>query len=113
MPETTGDTENGRSMSVVKKALPGNSYFATHQAAAMPKTRLSGTAIAATSKVKRMAACDCGSPKAMKYSPAPLRKASTKTRTSGRTMTASKKTTAIPISVRLIQSRSVVGRVCA
>ena len=29
MPETTGETENGRSISVVRNALPLNSYFAT------------------------------------------------------------------------------------
>ena len=55
MPETTGETENGRSISVMRNALPRNSYLATHQAAATPKTRLSGTAMAATISVSRIA----------------------------------------------------------
>ena len=66
MPETTGDTENGRSISVVRKLLPQNSYLATHQAAATPNTRLSGTAITATSSVSRIACCDCRSENAAK-----------------------------------------------
>ena len=61
MPETTGDTEKGRSISVVRKALPGNSYLAIAQAAATPKTRLSGTAMAATSSVSRIAESVSGS----------------------------------------------------
>ena len=57
MPETTGETENGRSISVVRNALPQNSYLATAHAAQTPNTRLSGTAITATSSVSRIAAC--------------------------------------------------------
>ena len=48
----TGDTENGRSISVIRNALPRNSYLAIAQAAATPNTRLAGTAIAATISVK-------------------------------------------------------------
>ncbi len=51
----TGETEKGRSISVVRKALPLNSNLAIAQAAEMPKTRLSGTEIAATSSVRRIA----------------------------------------------------------
>ena len=61
MPDTTGDTEKGRSISVIKKLLPQNSYFATAQAAMTPNTRFSGTAIAATVSVSWMAASDCRS----------------------------------------------------
>ena len=51
----TGETENGRSISVIRKALPLNSNLAIAQAAATPNTRLSGTAMAATSSVSRIA----------------------------------------------------------
>ncbi|MNC98027.1 hypothetical protein D3C83_158720 [compost metagenome] len=50
-PDTTGDTANGRSISVTRKALPLKSNLAIAHAAATPKTRLAGTAIAATSRV--------------------------------------------------------------
>ena len=43
--------------------MPLNSNLAIAQAAARPKTRLSGTAIAATSSVSRIAASASGSPK--------------------------------------------------
>ena len=54
-PATTGETAKGRSMRVVRMFLPGNSNLAMAQAAATPKVRLSGTAMAAMSKVSRMA----------------------------------------------------------
>ncbi len=38
----TGETANGRSISVVKKLLPRNSNLAMHQAAARPKIVLAG-----------------------------------------------------------------------
>ena len=50
-PETTGDTANGRSISVSRNDLPLKSNLAIAHAAAMPKTRFAGTAIAATSSV--------------------------------------------------------------
>ena len=59
-PETTGDTENGRSISVISRLLPRKSNLAIAQAAARPKTGLSGTAIAATSSVSRIAATRVG-----------------------------------------------------
>ena len=43
----TGDTANGRSISVVSRFLPRNSNFAIAQAAESPNTRLAGTAMAA------------------------------------------------------------------
>ena len=50
-PETTGDTENGRSMSVTSTDLKRKSNLAIAQLAASPMTILSGTAIAATVSV--------------------------------------------------------------
>ena len=49
-PATTGETENGRSISVISSCLPRNSNLAIAQAAATPKTRFSGTAIAAANQ---------------------------------------------------------------
>ena len=57
----TGDTENGRSISVISKLLPGKLNLAMAHAAATPNTRLSGTAIAAVSSVRRIAASASGS----------------------------------------------------
>ena len=59
-PETTGETENGRSISVISRLLPRNSNLAIAQAADKPKTRLSGTAMAATRSVRRIADCVSG-----------------------------------------------------
>ena len=47
MPEITGDTANGRSISVISRFRPGKSNLEMHQAAATPNTRLIGTAIEA------------------------------------------------------------------
>ena len=60
-PEITGDTENGRSIRVSSVLLPGKRYFAMSHDAAMPKTTLSGTEIAAVSSVSLMAAIVSGS----------------------------------------------------
>jgi hypothetical protein len=57
----TGLTEKGRSISVIRKLLPLNSNLAIAQAAQRPKTRLSGTAMAATRSVRRIAATVSGS----------------------------------------------------
>lgn len=94
----TGEIENGRSMSVIRNALPLNSNFAIAQAAITPKTRLSGTEMAATSSVRRMAESASGSTIASQKLSAPLRKASKKTETSGRTRKAARKTKAIAIN---------------
>ena len=45
-PRSPGDTENGRSISVISTLLPRNSNLAIAHAAATPNTRFSGTAIA-------------------------------------------------------------------
>jgi hypothetical protein len=64
-PATTGETENGRSISVISICLPGNSNLAMAQAAATPKTRLSGTEIAAASSVSLIADKASGSTSAV------------------------------------------------
>ena len=53
-------------MSVIRKLLPLNSNLAIAQAAATPKTRLAGTAIAATISVSWIAASASGSVSAAK-----------------------------------------------
>src|SRR6476469_2135991 len=50
-PETTGETEKGSSISAISAVLPGKSNLAIAQAAATPKMVLSGTEMAATSRV--------------------------------------------------------------
>ncbi len=60
-PATTGDTEKGRSIRVTRKVLPGKSNLAIAQAAAMPNTVLSGTAMAAATSDSRTAARVSGS----------------------------------------------------
>lgn len=64
-PATTGEMENGRSIKVVKNALPLNSYLAIHHAAATPKTRFKGTAISAVISVSLMEEIASGSPSAV------------------------------------------------
>jgi len=56
----TGEMENGRSRIESRRLLPLNSKRVMHQAAQMPKTALSGTAMAATSRVSQMAAWASG-----------------------------------------------------
>ena len=60
-PAITGETANGRSISVTSRLLPRNSKRAMAQAAAMPNSVLAGTTIAAVSSVSRIAACVSGS----------------------------------------------------
>ena len=47
----TGETANGKSISVISMLLPWNSNLAMAQAAAMPNTVLTGTTMAAVSNV--------------------------------------------------------------
>ena len=56
----TGETANGRSISVISRLLPRNSNLAIAQAAARPNTRFSGTAMAAASSVSLIAASGVG-----------------------------------------------------
>ena len=60
-PETTGDTAKGRSMAVTSSDFPRKSNFAIAHAAATPKAAFSGTEIAATRSVSRIAARAIGS----------------------------------------------------
>src|SRR3546814_7112248 len=55
-PDTTGDTEKGKSMKVMSRLLPGKSNLAIAQDAARPKSTLSGTLMAATRRVSLTAA---------------------------------------------------------
>ena len=48
-------TENGKSISVIRKVLPENSNFAIAQAATRPNTRLRPTEMAATTSVSLIA----------------------------------------------------------
>ena len=61
IPEMTGDTLNGRSMSVTRRFLPRNSKRAIAQEAARPNRTLSGTATPVTISVSRIAASAIGS----------------------------------------------------
>ncbi len=65
-PAMTGDTANGKSMSVIKVFLPRNSNLAMAHAAATPNTRLNGTAMAATRSVSLTEAQALGSEIAIK-----------------------------------------------
>ena len=57
----TGETENGRSISVVSTLLPRKSNLAIAHAAATPNVRFSGTAMAAASSVSLIADTASGS----------------------------------------------------
>ena len=59
-PDTTGETEKGRSTRVMSRLLPRKSNLAIAHAAHIPNTRLKGTAIAATVSVSRSADCASG-----------------------------------------------------
>ena len=61
IPEITGETAKGRSMRVMRAFLPGKSNLAMAQAAARPKIRFRGTAMAAVSRVSFSAARARGS----------------------------------------------------
>src|SRR3954471_15401707 len=78
-PEITGETLNGRSTTVISRLLPQKSYLEINQAAAMPNTTLSGTAMPAVSRVSRMASMVSSCANAAKYLPAPLEKADANT----------------------------------
>src|SRR2546423_8569486 len=102
----TGDTENGRSIRVTSTLLPGKRNLAIAHAAATPKTRLSGTVIAAVSNVRRIAASASGSVIAVTYAPTPLRKPSSRTNSSGTNRNTVRKASAAPISSRRTQAAS-------
>src|SRR5258708_22104998 len=94
-PEITGLTENGKSISEIRKVLPRNSNLAIAQAATIPNTRLRLTEIAATHSVSLIADSASGSESAEKYAPTPLENACANTTTSGSTTNTVRKITAI------------------
>ena len=57
----TGDTANGRSISVISNCFPRNWNLPIAHAAATPKTRFAGTAMAAAVNVSVSAATASGS----------------------------------------------------
>ena len=79
----------GSSISVTSRRLPGNSNLAMHHDAATPPTAFTGTAIAATSSVKRIAASVSGSRTVSQAGPMPRRSASVNTAASGSTRNSS------------------------
>ena len=58
---SSGETEKGRSISVISNRFPRNSNFEIAHAAAIPKTVFTGTQIAAASRVRRIEASATGS----------------------------------------------------
>ena len=106
-PATTGDTENGRSISVIRNCLPRNWNLVMAQAAATPNTRFTGSAMAATSKVRRIAAQASGSTMASRYKAQPLRKASANTAASGTSRNSVRNSSAMPNRMPRIQRGSV------
>src|SRR5688572_21757557 len=79
----TGETAKGRSIRVIRTFLPTKLNLAMAQAAATPKTRFSGTAMAAARSVRLIDASAAGSLRLAKYGPSPLRSASVKTAARG------------------------------
>ena len=84
-PEITGEMVSGNSMITSSTRLPGKSNFVRHQAAARPHAVFSGTAMAATSKVRRMAESASGSINELRAKAKPWRSASANTVPSGST----------------------------
>src|SRR3954469_24856580 len=77
-PEITGETLNGRSTTVIRILLPQKSYFEISQAAAIPKTTLSGTEIPAVSRVSQIADTVSSWVSAAQYGSVPFEKAALK-----------------------------------
>src|SRR5882724_2874108 len=82
-PETTGETENGKSIRVTRNPLPQKSNLETAQEAEIPNTAFSGTAMAAVISVSRIAASASGSVIALQASERPSPNASLNTTMSG------------------------------
>ena len=110
-PATTGDTENGRSIRVIRKALPRKSNLVMNQAAATPNTAFSGTASAATSSVSLIAEAASGLESEATAATAPLRNASAKTTISGAKRSTASRIRITPISnMRATGASVVTGR---
>src|SRR5687767_464025 len=83
-PATTGDTENGKSISVTSAVRPGKLKRATAHAAASPNTRLHTTAAGATVRVRSTDARVSGSAvRFRQYAPGPSANASANTLATG------------------------------
>ena len=106
----TGETANGRSISVVRRLFPGNLNLAIAQAAAMPKATFAGTTIATVRSVSRMAARASGSRTAARKYPAPLEKASANTTISGRTRKKARNASATAVRNQRAHAGSRVAR---
>jgi len=106
-PEITGDTENGRSMSVIRKLFPLKSNLAMAQAAATPNTRFRGTLIPAAMRVSLIAARASGSLIAAKYAPTPFSRAWEKTEAKGTTRNSPRKAKTIPVNTQRTGAGSV------
>src|ERR1035437_569257 len=106
-PEITGLTENGKSISEIRKVLPRKSNLAIPQAATKPNTRLRLTEIAATNSVSLIADSASGSDSAGKYAPTPLEKACANTTTSGSTTQTVRKNREIAMTTTRISPGSV------
>src|SRR6202048_2951308 len=106
-PEITGLTENGKSISEIRKVLPRKSNLAIAQAATTPNTRLRPTEIAATLSVSLIADSASGSDSAEKYAPTPLENACANTMTSGSTTKTVRKITAMVMMTMRISLGSV------
>ena len=107
----TGDTANGRSISVTSRLLPRNSKRAIAQAAQMPKTVLTGTTIAAVSSVSLIEAIVSGSLRLANHSPKPLASACTSTAPSGASSRSPRKPTETAMSAtRAARAPRVSGR---
>src|SRR6266540_6919328 len=108
--DDTATTEKGRSMSVIRSDLPLNSNLAMHHAAARPQRTLSGTQMAATSSVSRMAAMESGWRSAPKQALQPLASAWAKTLANGRRRNRPRNTPATPMSSHFTKGDSSVPR---
>src|SRR5262245_21731248 len=93
---------------MLRTLLPGNSNLAIAHDAARPKTRLAGTAIAATKSVSLIAATASGAEMACQYPLKPARRASENTATSGKSRNRTRNATATRIKATRARSRSVV-----
>ena len=105
MPEITGDTANGRSISVVSRFLPGKSNFAIAQPAHTPNTRLAGTAIAAASSVRLQRGQGVGLADGRQIGAEPVESASMNTATSGRREKEARKSSATAVSAQRTSAR--------
>ena len=106
-PEITGEIEKGRSIKVMRRFLPGKRNFAIAHAATTPKTRLSGTLIAATSRVSLMADKASGSRIAAKKKAIPFSNACANTAARGTISSVPRKSKASPVS----NQRTIPGSV--